>query len=445
MKKKYLKIIIIVVSTILLSFVTVQYFLIKRTADLSKEHFEYLVNTTLKKVAERMKYIEDERNKKLESRISIEGEPITISSSDKSKTTYEISSSSLESTKKLCNVTAINIEDIAFFLRQEFRPIGISYDFELCIKTEIKKCVGSTPNFHKGLTKKTKIYSTQLFADQGPNCPNLLEVYFVNYNIYPKRELILSSSLSILLLISFIFILYILLHQKKLSIIKNDFINNMTHEFKTPISTISLASQMLKDASISNAMSKKNFIGDIISEECARLSSQVEKILQMATFEQGKERLKYKEININEIILKVINSAGINITKQNGTISADLKYRDGIIVADELHLTNVLHNLIDNAEKYCDKTPEITLTTERIKEQVRITVRDNGIGISKDNQRKIFDQFFRVHTGNVHNIKGFGLGLNYVKKIIFGHNGTIKVNSTLKKGSEFIILLPIKQ
>lgn len=445
MKKKNLLIIIMIVSTVLMSFVVIQYYLIRHTANLSKEHFEYLVNTTLKKVAKHLEYIENQKNKGISTVTAIEGQSITIISDGKSTSTFKIEPESVGDSKKQCNLSRINIDDITYSLEKEFQSLGIFHKFEFCIKTGTKKKISSTKNFTAGLTPKTKVYSTQLFRNEIPACPNFLELYFVNYNMYPKRELVLSSSLTLLLTLTFIFIIYLLFRQKKLSDVKNDFINNMTHEFKTPISTISLASQMLKDTSISNAISKKNFIADIISQECSRLSSQVEKILQMATFDQGKQRLKFKELNINEIILKIVNSAGINISKKNGSISTDLKAVVNTIVADELHFTNVLYNLVDNAEKYCDKTPEIKISTYNHKNSLIISIKDNGIGISKENQRKIFDQFFRVPTGNVHDIKGFGLGLSYVKKIILGHNGTIKVNSTLKKGSEFIITLPLKQ
>jgi two-component system phosphate regulon sensor histidine kinase PhoR len=233
-----------------------------------------------------------------------------------------------------------------------------------------------------------------------------------------------------------------ILRQKKLSIIKNDFINNMTHELKTPISTISLASQMLQDGTIINTPKTVEHVSKVINEESKRLSFQVEKVLQMAVFNEGRLKMKFKEFNLNETIRTVLNNFDIRIKNKNGALKSELNAQSTIIKGDEVHITNVMFNLLDNAMKYSNGDPEITVSTEDRNDHVVVMVKDNGIGIPKEHQTQIFDRFYRVPTGNVHNVKGFGLGLSYVKQVIDLHNGKIKVDSAVNKGTVFSIFLP---
>jgi signal transduction histidine kinase len=239
--------------------------------------------------------------------------------------------------------------------------------------------------------------------------------------------------------------LVIIVRQKRLDEIKNDFINNMTHEFKTPISTISLASQMLKDGSIAKSPNSLKHISSVIQDESKRLSFQVEKVLQMAIFEKGNASLKIKKVNINELIANVTNNFKLKVENKDGQIIEKLEARNPTVYVDELHFTNVIHNLLDNALKYRRGKPVFYVKTwNRPKNGVVISIQDNGMGISKENIKRIFEKFYRVPTGNIHNVKGFGLGLAYVKKIVEDHGGTITVESELNKGTKFEIFLPFK-
>jgi two-component system phosphate regulon sensor histidine kinase PhoR len=260
--------------------------------------------------------------------------------------------------------------------------------------------------------------------------------------IYPL--LIMSIVVILIFLFSFYFMMASNLKQKKLSTIKNDFISNMTHEFKTPISTISLASEMLSDQSISQTPDKQTRYLKMIRDENKRLSVLVESILQTSILDKGEFKLKLTELDIHDIINTAINNTHLLISQRGGQINTSLMAQKFKIVGDRVHLTNIIFNLIDNAIKYTQGVPEISVKTENVEEAIRISVKDNGIGISKENQRKIFDKFYRVPTGNVHNVKGFGLGLSYVSAVVEKHGGTVDVQSELGKGSTFILTLPFK-
>jgi two-component system phosphate regulon sensor histidine kinase PhoR len=235
----------------------------------------------------------------------------------------------------------------------------------------------------------------------------------------------------------------IIYRQKKLSDMKTDFINNMTHELKTPIATISIASEMLKDNSISAQAENRNKYAHIIFEENKRLANHVEQVLQIARFEKGELQLNLEDRDIHTIIESTAHRFQLILEELDGTIELNLNAENDVIKVDELHFTNVINNLIDNAIKYNDKVPLIKINTFNISLGIQIEVIDNGIGLSKDDQQKIFEKFYRVGKGNVHDVKGFGLGLSYVQTIVEAHNGKIWVESKLKEGSKFIIQLPL--
>ena len=225
---------------------------------------------------------------------------------------------------------------------------------------------------------------------------------------------------------------------------KNDFINNMTHEFKTPISTIALACEALKDEDLKKSSDiYDNYIG-VIGEENGRLKSMAEQILQTAITDKGQLKLKKTVVDVNELIINAVSSKKMAAEKKGGTIELQLKATASSVKADIVHLTNVLINLIDNALKYTLNKPYIIINTINKDHEILIRVQDNGIGINKSNQKKIFEKLYRVPTGNVHNFKGFGIGLNYVKAILDLHKGDIQVDSELEKGSTFTIRLPLK-
>ncbi len=217
----------------------------------------------------------------------------------------------------------------------------------------------------------------------------------------------------------------------------------MTHELKTPISTISLASQMLKDNSVNNSEVMINSIANIITEESTRLTNQIEKVLQMAVFTESRLKLKQKNININSLVAELSSRFSLKVEDKKGSISIDLSAKSDLVYVDEVHISNVITNLLDNAVKYCETEPHIKIITKNRNDYFIIYVHDNGIGISKKEQKLIFERFYRVSTGNVHDVKGFGLGLSYVKKIIEHQGGSVDVESTVGKGSTFKIFLPL--
>ena len=226
---------------------------------------------------------------------------------------------------------------------------------------------------------------------------------------------------------------------------KNDFINNMTHEFKTPISSISLAAQMLGDKSITKSEAMIDNLSGVIVNETKRLRYQVEKVLQMSLYERNNIRFNEKEIDANSVIDDVVKTFQLKVKQNGGQLTAALDAEDAAIYVDEMHFTNVIFNLMDNAVKYRreDVPLQLNISTKTQGKNLVITVEDNGIGIRHDDLRRIFDRFYRVHTGNQHDVKGFGLGLAYVKTMVDLMHGTIKAESELGLGTKFIITLPL--
>ncbi len=246
----------------------------------------------------------------------------------------------------------------------------------------------------------------------------------------------------IVVLFFFGYAISVITKQKRLSEIKNDFINNMTHELKTPISTISLSSEMLLKTDFSDDPERLKRYAGIIFKENKRLENQVERVLNVAKMEKQKLMLQKTSLDVHELIIEAKETFEFNQLEHDGTIIIELNAANPVIVADRVHVTNVIYNLLDNAIKYCDKTPLIHVRTHNEKKGICIEVQDNAIGMKKDDIRYIFDKFYRVPTGNLHNVKGFGLGLYYVKLIIEEHGGSIKVKSTFGQGTTFQIWLP---
>lgn len=249
---------------------------------------------------------------------------------------------------------------------------------------------------------------------------------------------------TLIVLIVFCVTIYTIFRQKRLSEIKNDFINNMTHEFKTPISTISLAAQMLGDPSVMKSDAMFKHISGIINDETKRLRFQVEKVLQMSMFDKKAATFKKREVDVNELISDVVNTFRLKVESSGGTIETHLEAKDVVAYVDEMHFTNVLFNLMDNAVKYKKDDVELKLvvSTAIKDDKLQIEISDNGIGIKKEDVKKIFEKFYRVHTGNRHDVKGFGLGLAYVKNVISNFGGSIHAESEYGLGTKFIIILP---
>lgn len=291
-------------------------------------------------------------------------------------------------------------------------------------------------------------YKTLLYHSDPFNRYAELLVYFPNKRTYllSNIQFMLLASLAFILvtIICFAIAISTIFRQKKISQMRTDFINNMTHELKTPISTISLASEMIKahSSGINNTQMLK--YSNIIFDENKRLGRQVDKVLEMAAIDRGEMSLKLLNININDIVQEVKLKSEIKLQDREGKIETFLNAENPTIVGDKVHITNLVHNLVGNALKYTHTNPTIKIFTQNIDNGVEVSVEDNGIGMSEESQKRIFDKFYRVPTGNVHNVKGFGLGLSYVKKILEAHNGTIKVKSALNKGTTFTFFIPSK-
>jgi two-component system phosphate regulon sensor histidine kinase PhoR len=330
-------------------------------------------------------------------------------------------------------------------LRLELMNKGIIIPFNYEVSTantdsvifsNVSNSTGGLPVF-----LATNPYHTQIFGKEVLNDPGLLRVSFPK-----KNSLILSTmtatmgttaALLFVLIFCFGYILFSIIRQKKISEMKTDFINNMTHEFKTPVSTIMIASDALRDKEIVEDKSRINRLANIIYEENARLGSHIERVLNIARIDNNDFKLEKKPVDINEMVAVVVDSMELKLQKSNAVINLNLDAENAIIKADELHFSNLLYNLIDNAIKYSKEQPEITISTLNKNGHVIIRVSDKGIGMSRDQQTKIFEQFYRIPTGNLHDVKGFGLGLSYVNTIVKRLNGTIGVKSEKDKGSEF--------
>jgi two-component system phosphate regulon sensor histidine kinase PhoR len=290
-------------------------------------------------------------------------------------------------------------------------------------------------------------FRVELFPQELPS-PGSLMVYFPTKNSYVWRSAWLNFVGSLLftglILFCFAYTVNVVFQQKKLSEMKNDFINNMTHEFKTPIATISLASDSITSPMISGNVEKVRRFANIIKQENIRMNNQVEKVLQMAVIEKQDFSLKATDVNLHEVIESALINIGLQVEKRNGTAKAVLESTHPIVEGDLLHISNIINNLLDNANKYSPDDPDITVYTRNVPGGVEVTVEDKGMGMSKEARKHIFDKFYRVHTGNLHDVKGFGLGLSYVKAMMTAHKGTIDVKSELGKGSSFTLFFQHK-
>ncbi len=291
-------------------------------------------------------------------------------------------------------------------------------------------------------------YSAKLFPKNLSNKTYFLKILFPKQKQYLFQSmwtlLVMSGIIILAVIVAFIFSFKTIFKQKKLSEMKNDFINNMTHELKTPISTISLACEALKDPDMMGAQKHAYSFVNMINSENKRLGVLVENVLRSALLDSEEMPFKVNKLDVNELVRGVCRNLAIRGKKYEGTIEVDLDPQTPFMDGDSVHLTNMVYNLLDNAIKYSPAKPIIRLKTRSSEERIEIEVVDNGIGISKENQKKIFDKLYRVPTGNVHDVKGFGLGLNYVKVIVEKHHGEIAVDSELKKGSKFTIVMPKK-
>jgi len=341
----------------------------------------------------------------------------------------------------------VNFEELNGILETILVNNGVNLPFHYSIVDKQGKVIFKSHNNIPGedVNQDNNVFTQKLFPFEESTRSAYLQVIFPtkqNYILNSMNLLLPSVALMILILGIFIFAIIIIFRQKQLNNMKNDFVNNMTHEFKTPISTISLASQMLQDPGVGKTPETLKHISNVIRDETKRLSFQVEKVLQMAILEKEKSTLNLNEIHINSLITDIMGNFSLKVTNKGGKITSKLEAKSDLALIDELHFTNVIFNLMDNALKYSEKPLLLTLETWNEKDNLLISIEDNGIGIQKEDLKQIFDKFYRVSTGNLHNVKGFGMGLAYVKKIVTDHKGTIKVESEINIGTKFTITIP---
>jgi two-component system phosphate regulon sensor histidine kinase PhoR len=334
----------------------------------------------------------------------------------------------------------IDAKILNHFLKTEFEYSNINIDYEYAIyDCETNEMVYGNYIKQNDIPKKEK-QKFQKFDEF---------TYYFGI-LFPSKMLYIINSMNIWLISSFVlftaiiffaYSVFIILKQKRLSEIQKDFINNMTHEFKTPISTIGISAEVLSDPEIVNSPERLKNYAEIISGQNKRLESQIEKVLQLAQPDKNKFKLKKEEFDIHKVIKQVGEAFKITVDKKQGVLHCNLKAENSIIRGDKLHTTNIIYNLLDNAFKYSLEKPDITISTRNKDNRLYLEISDKGIGISKKYRKRIFDKFFRIPTGNIHDVKGFGLGLNYVKSIVHSHNWKIKVESEQGKGSRFIIII----
>jgi two-component system, OmpR family, phosphate regulon sensor histidine kinase PhoR len=336
----------------------------------------------------------------------------------------------------------IDVSLLEFLLRSEFEKRNIAADFEY----GVYDC--SSEKMKYGDYIPFQSTGEKLTSKKLPTLKNYAYYFGVQF---PKREAHLinqmgiwsfSSMVLFLVILFFAYTLFVILKQKRLSEIQKDFINNMTHEFKTPISTIAVSTEVLKQPGIINYPERLLNYATIIEKENTRLKHQVERVLQMAKLDKDDIGLKKENVDVHQIIRDAIQNTALSLQEKQGTIVCDLQAENHVIHADRLHLTNVLYNLIDNAIKYNNHIPHIVIRTSDSDRGLCIDVHDNGLGIAREHHKKIFQKFYRVPTGDVHDVKGFGLGLHYVRSVVTAHRGKISLQSEWGKGSTFNISLP---
>ncbi len=327
----------------------------------------------------------------------------------------------------------------------ESRGINTAYEYGVYVPDRNLLTLQRTGDFPEKLLSLG--FALPLFPNETSNTPSYLLLYFPNESRFLLTQLwwmlLLSVTLMFAIVFAFSYTIIAIIRQKKLHEMKNDFINNMTHEFKTPISTISLACQALSDKEVTTSPEIFSVYITMIREENNRLATMSEKILEAATIDKGKMKMKMEELDFHAIIRNAIEKVRLQVEARNGHLTMSLMAESTMILADKVHITNVVFNLLDNANKYSPNSPEITVSSTNYNGNLVLMVKDKGLGISKRNQKKIFDKLYRIPTGNLHNVKGFGLGLSYVKFIIERHHGDISVNSEPGKGTIFTITLPL--
>ena len=333
---------------------------------------------------------------------------------------------------------------VRHILAETLSQNGVNIPFSFAISESGRNYAYQTAGFSRAFENET--YSIILF--QNLDSRYQLSVQFPTRDSYifsSVRFIIPALAFTLMLLVIFLFTIILAFRQKRVTEIKTDFINNMTHELKTPVSTISLAGQMLSDPSVRKSPVMLNHLADVITDESKRLRFQIEKVLQMSVLEKSDSTLNMTDVDVNAVVSFVVKTFKLKVEKFGGTLDMDLEAENPLVRVDEMQFTNVIFNLLDNAVKYRDEEKTLHLkieTSNPDQKHIRIVISDNGIGMKKEDLKRIFEKFYRVHTGNLHNVKGFGLGLTYVKKMVSLFSGSIGVESELGVGTAFTIKLP---
>jgi two-component system phosphate regulon sensor histidine kinase PhoR len=340
----------------------------------------------------------------------------------------------------------INFKMLDNDIREQLANNGINIPYHFTVSTIDGREVYRCPDYEEKGREFT--YEQTLFNNDSQAKKGIVRIHFPEMNSYifsSVRFMIPSIIFTIVLLITFIFTIVVIFRQKRYTEIKNDFINNMTHELKTPIASISLAVQMMNDESISHTEQMTRHLSGVIADETKRLRFLVEKVLQMSMFDKKSVVFKKKELDLNEMVENIAQSFNLRVEHTGGKIYTQIEAIDSAIYVDEVHFQNAITNLMDNAVKYRkpDEPLDIYIRTWNEHDKLYLSIQDTGQGIKRENLRKVFEKFYRVHTGNKHDVKGFGLGLAYVKKVVDLHQGEIKAESELGKGTKFTISLPI--
>jgi two-component system phosphate regulon sensor histidine kinase PhoR len=350
-----------------------------------------------------------------------------------------------------------SLQEVQQKLKTAFESRGLkNLRFEFAIINPTEEVEMNTKEFHKQFydTLNHHWISMPIVPESGSEIEGMVssEAIIVTVPAYKKQVLaslkwvfIGAAAFMLVIIAAFYVTLKTLINQRKLSEIKSDFINNMTHEFKTPLATISLAVDALRNEKVQADKEKARYFSSIIKEENVRMNKHVETILQAALMERQELQLNLQSLHAHTIINDIQENYQLQLKEKEGEITVRLNAKNDLIKADEVHFMNLLSNLIDNAIKYSKEKPRITIFTHCSKKNFIIRVEDNGIGMNKETVKRIFEKFYRAHTGNLHNVKGFGLGMSYVKTVIDAHKGRIKVESTLGKGSTFTVEMPLAE
>ncbi|MEI6574920.1 MAG: HAMP domain-containing sensor histidine kinase [Bacteroidota bacterium] len=426
MFKKSVVYILLITSLALTGMVITQLFWVRDAVQQKSEVFDHRARISLERVVDNLLFMRQEKRSGMtDSNMQRCGMSCRI---DHGNIKAVISSRSLDS-----------------LIRLEFPDLvpGKDYYYGVYCRKDHRFIMGLAGNYQDRLFSSSLTASlTCLFRSETYN----LGIYFPNQQAVVLRNMWLWLVVSLILIVAmvfgFSFSVYSLMRQKKVSEMKADFLNSMTHEFKTPIATISIASEMLQNQTVLGSPEKSFRYAEIIQTENERLKKQVEQVLQMAVIDKGEFTLRKKFFEVHKTLEGLIRSFQLIVKQRKGIIKSDFKATQSGIVADKEHFTNVFSNLIDNAEKYSHCAPHITVSTHDAPGGVLITVEDKGVGIKQENQKEIFKQLYRVNTGPMKNVGGFGLGLFYAKTVVDAHGGSITLESTPKQGSKFSIFFP---